>query len=196
MNRSLPGTKKIQIYSSDGTSEYPGVNVMSSKTIGALFSLRLLNGGLACAKDSRGQQRDKVRKMAATTLTDLYKIQAEARTAIQNSAGYAVFDNLGTNLLLGAGVAVNSKTGQDTFMKMTSSVGVGLGVGVNDCRMVFVVRDRAGADPVHRIRLVWCNTSRRRSQDRKVGPELARKPRVPRREYGCTGSLRRASHFS
>ena len=137
MNRSLPGTKKIQIYSSDGTSEYPGVNVMSSKTIGALFSLRLLNGGLACAKDSPDQQRDKVRKMAATTLTDLYKIQAEARTAIQNSAGYAVFDNLGTNLLLGAGVAVNSKTGQDTFMKMTS-VGVGLGVGVNDYRVVFV----------------------------------------------------------
>ena len=92
MNRSLPGSKKIQIYSSDGTSEYPGVNVMSSKTIGALFSLSLLNGGLACAKDSPDQQRDKVRKMAATTLTDLYKIQAEARTAIQNSAGYAVFD--------------------------------------------------------------------------------------------------------
>jgi lipid-binding SYLF domain-containing protein len=115
---------------------------MSSKTIGALLSLALLTAGLACAKDSPDKQRQKIRKMAATTLTDLYKIQADARNAIQKSAGYAVFNNLGTNLLLlstarGAGLAVNSKTKQDTFMKMTS-VGAGLGVGVKDYRVVFV----------------------------------------------------------
>jgi lipid-binding SYLF domain-containing protein len=115
---------------------------MRSKTIGALLNLALLTAGLACAKDSPDEQREKIRKMAATTLTDLYKLQAESRTAIQNSAGYAVFNNLGTNLLLlsmarGAGVAVNSKTRQDTFMKMTS-VGAGLGVGVKDYNVVFV----------------------------------------------------------
>ncbi len=49
---------------------------------------------------------------------------------------------MGTNLLLvstarGAGVAVNSKTKQDTFMKMISA-GVGLGVGVKDYRVIFV----------------------------------------------------------
>ena len=53
-----------------------------------------------------------------------------------------MFDNIGTNLLLlstarGAGVAVNSKTKQDTFMKMIS-LGAGLGVGVKDYRVVFV----------------------------------------------------------
>jgi hypothetical protein len=88
---------------------------MRFKTIGALLSLALLTAGLACAKDSPDQEREKIRKTAAATLTDLYKLQPEARTAIQNSAGYAVFDNLGTNLLLlsmarAAGVAVNSKT--------------------------------------------------------------------------------------
>ena len=42
---------------------------MSSKTIGALLSLALLTTGLACAKDSPDQQREKIRKMAAETLT-------------------------------------------------------------------------------------------------------------------------------
>ena len=109
---------------------------MRSKTIGTLLSLALLTASLACAKDSPDQERDKIRKMATATLADLYKLQAGARTAIQNSAGYAVFNNLGTNVLLlsmarGAGVAVDSKTRQDTFMKLTS-VGAGLGIGVKD----------------------------------------------------------------
>ena len=48
---------------------------------------------------------------------------------------YAVFNNLGTNLLLlstarGAGIAVNSKTTQETFMKMISAGG-GLGTAVS-----------------------------------------------------------------
>jgi len=49
---------------------------------------------------------------------------------------------MGTNLLLvstarGAGVAVNSQTKQEIFMKMVSA-GAGLGVGVKDYRVIFV----------------------------------------------------------
>ena len=49
---------------------------------------------------------------------------------------------MGANLLLlstarGAGIAVNSKTKQETFMKMVSA-GAGLGVGVKDYRVIFV----------------------------------------------------------
>ena len=115
---------------------------MSSKTINTLLSLALLTAVSAHAKDSPDQQREKIRKMADATLTDLYKLQAESRTAIQNSVGYAVFNNLGTNLLLlstarGQGVAVNSKTRQETFMKMISAGG-GLGIGVKDYRVIFV----------------------------------------------------------
>jgi lipid-binding SYLF domain-containing protein len=115
---------------------------MMFKTIGAVLSVTFLTVGLACAKDSPDQQREKIRKMAAATLTDLYKLQPSAQAAIQKSAGYAVFNNMGTNLLLlstarGAGVAVNSKTRKDTFMKMISA-GAGLGVGVKDYRVVFV----------------------------------------------------------
>jgi len=101
----------------------------------------LLAGGLAGAKDTPDQKREKSRKMAAQTLDDLYKLQPTSRELIQKSAGYAVFSNMGTNLLLlstarGAGIAVNSKTKQETFMKMISD-GAGLGVGVKDYRVVF-----------------------------------------------------------
>ncbi len=115
---------------------------MTFKTVGVFCSLILLAAGSASAKDTPDQQREKIRKMAGTTLAELYKLQPSAKPAIQKSAGYAVFNNMGTNLLLlstarGAGVAVNSKTKKDTFMKMISA-GAGLGVGVKDYRVVFV----------------------------------------------------------
>ena len=115
---------------------------MRSRTIAALLAMAGLTAGLSVAKDSPDQQREKIRKMAATTLADLAKLQPASKAAIQKSAGYAVFNNMGTNLLLlstarGAGVAVNSKTKQDTFMKMISA-GAGLGVGVKDYRVVFI----------------------------------------------------------
>jgi len=63
--------------------------------------------------------------MATQTLEDLYKLQPAAKTAVRTSAGYAVFNNTGTNILLlstarAAGIAINSKTKQETFMKMVS----------------------------------------------------------------------------
>jgi lipid-binding SYLF domain-containing protein len=119
-----------------------GEDRMKFGRFAGLLAITWLTTGLLGAKDAPDQQREKIRKMADATLTDLYKLQPEARTAVQNSAGYAVFNNMGTNLLLlstarGAGVAVNSKTRQDTFMKMMS-VGAGLGIGVKDYRVVFV----------------------------------------------------------
>jgi lipid-binding SYLF domain-containing protein len=108
----------------------------------ASLVLILLATGLASAKDSPDQKREKTRKMAAQTLQDLYKLQPGAEAAIQKSAGYAVFNNMGTNVLLlstarGAGIAVNSKSKQETFMKMISA-GAGLGIGVKDYRVIFV----------------------------------------------------------
>ena len=116
-------------------------------TLAALLAMAGLTVTSSAAKDSPDQQREKIRKMAAETLTDLYKLQPASRTAVQRSAGYAVFNNMGTNLLLlstarGAGVAVNSKTRRDTFMKMISA-GAGLGVGVKDYRVVFIFETEA-----------------------------------------------------
>ncbi|PWT85803.1 MAG: hypothetical protein C5B58_02455 [Acidobacteria bacterium] len=108
----------------------------------AVLAVTLLAAGLSSAKDSPDQKREKTRKMAAQTLQDLYKMEPTSRGAIEKSAGYAVFNNMGANVLLlstarGAGIAVNSKTRQETFMKMVSA-GAGLGLGVKDYRVIFV----------------------------------------------------------
>src|SRR5262245_61754105 len=115
---------------------------MRIRTIAPSLAVILLAAGLASAGDSPDQKREKTRKMAAQTLQDLYKLQPTAQAAIQKSAGYAVFNNMGANVLLlstarGAGIAVNSKTKHETFMKMISA-GAGLGMGVKDYRVIFV----------------------------------------------------------
>ena len=114
---------------------------MKFRIVASFLALILLAGASASAGDSSGKKREKTRKMAAATLEDLYKLQPTSRDMIQKAAGYAVFNNMGTNLLLlstarGAGVAVNSKTKQDTFMKMISA-GAGLGIGIKGYRVVF-----------------------------------------------------------
>jgi lipid-binding SYLF domain-containing protein len=115
---------------------------MRLRTIASCLGVILVAAGLASAGDSPDQKKEKTRKMAAQTLQDLYKAEPTAQAAIQKSAGYAVFNNLGTNLFLlstarGAGIAVNSKTKQETFMKMISA-GAGLGLGVKGYRVIFV----------------------------------------------------------
>jgi|SRR6185436_1866746 lipid-binding SYLF domain-containing protein len=116
--------------------------MMRFRTIATLFAIAGMTAGVSDAKDSPEQKRDKIRKMAAATMADLYKLHPASQPAVEKSAGYAVFNNMGTNLLLlstarGAGLAVNTKTGKDTFMKMIS-LGAGLGVGVKNYRVVFV----------------------------------------------------------
>jgi lipid-binding SYLF domain-containing protein len=115
---------------------------MKSKAIVSTVALALLSASVICAADDNAQKQAKIRKGVAETLKDLYKLQPGAQAAIQKAAGYAVFKNFGTNLLVvstasGSGIATNNQTKQDTFMKMVSA-GAGLGVGVKDFRVIFV----------------------------------------------------------
>jgi lipid-binding SYLF domain-containing protein len=115
---------------------------MRIRKITQVLVVTLLAVGVANAKDTPDQKRAKTRKMASQTLQDLYKAQPTAQGAMQKAAGYAVFNNMGTNLLLlstarGAGIAVESKSKQETFMKMISAGG-GLGIGVKDYRVIFL----------------------------------------------------------
>jgi lipid-binding SYLF domain-containing protein len=121
---------------------------MELRRLASCILLAVLAVSAGSAKDTPDQQREKSRKMAAATLDDLYKLQPAARAAIQKSAGYAVFNNMGTNLLLlstarGAGIAVDAKTKKETFMKMISA-GAGLGLGVKDYRVIFVFEKSQG----------------------------------------------------
>jgi lipid-binding SYLF domain-containing protein len=114
---------------------------MKFRVVISSVMVTLLTAGLCSGGDSPDQKREKIRKMADATLNDLYKLQPAAKGAIQASVGYAVFNDLGTHLLVlstahGSGVAVNSKTRQETFMKMLSA-GAGLGIGIKEYRVVF-----------------------------------------------------------
>jgi lipid-binding SYLF domain-containing protein len=115
---------------------------MRFKTIASTLAVILLAAGLASAADSPDQKREKTRKMAAEALQDLYKAEPNSQATIQKAAGYAVFDNMGVNVLLlstarGSGLAVNNQTKQETFMKMASAGG-GFGMGVKDYVVVFI----------------------------------------------------------
>ncbi|MBI5436966.1 MAG: hypothetical protein HY937_07670 [Nitrosomonadales bacterium] len=97
--------------------------------------------GLAAAA-TPGEKRKEIQKMRSETLAKLYKVHPLARGDIQKAAGYAVFSNIGINLILfsaagGSGVAHDNRTGRDVYMKMVSG-GVGFGLGVKDFRGVFV----------------------------------------------------------
>jgi lipid-binding SYLF domain-containing protein len=115
---------------------------MTLRAIVPLVLVTALAADAASAGDSPDKQREKIRKMAAQTLKDLARLQPTSTDAIARAAGYAVFDNRGTNLFMlstakGSGIAVDQKAKQDTFMKMISA-GAGFGMGVKKYRVVFV----------------------------------------------------------
>jgi lipid-binding SYLF domain-containing protein len=106
-----------------------------------LFSL--MGGCITTPKgETPSAKRSEVQRMRADTLSELYKVHPPAKGQVQQSVGYAVFSNVGVNLILlsaagGWGVAHDNNTGQDIYMKMVSG-GIGLGLGVKDFRGVFV----------------------------------------------------------
>jgi len=108
-----------------------------------------LSSPAVAAKDP-GKERAEVREMSQKVLSKLYSLQPEAKKAIAGSAGYAVFSSVGTKILVvgggsGKGMAVNRKTGAETFMKMVEVQG-GLGIGVKKFQLVWVFTDKAALD--------------------------------------------------
>ncbi|MCF8156251.1 MAG: hypothetical protein K9K35_09635 [Rhodoferax sp.] len=92
--------------------------------------------------ETPAEQRAEIQKMRATTLQRLYQVHPAARADVQKAAGYAVFSNVGINLIFlsaagGSGVAHDNRSGKDVYMKMVSG-GFGIGLGVKDFRGVFV----------------------------------------------------------
>jgi len=80
------------------------------------------------------------------TLNDLFKYDPKAQAILQNSYGYAVFSNVGLNLVVfsaegGVGLAHNNKTGKNTYMNMASG-GVGFGFGIKDFKAVFLFENK------------------------------------------------------
>jgi len=116
-----------------------------------LFSLICLISAITlsgCATVGGGNVKEKqqsILTMKNDVLTDLYKIKPDVKSQIANATGYAVFSNANVNVILasfggGYGVVRDNRNGQYTYMKM-GEVGVGLGLGVKDFRVVFVFHD-------------------------------------------------------
>jgi lipid-binding SYLF domain-containing protein len=126
--------------------------MISLRRFPAFVVLTALLAGLllpARAKDALDERRDKTREMRDAVLADLYKEKPELKARIKKAAGYAVFSNVGVNLIFasfagGHGIVVDRK-GNETFMKM-GSAGIGLGLGVKDFRGVFIFYDKDKLD--------------------------------------------------
>ena len=114
-----------------------------------LCSTFLLTGFLG-GNQTPEEERKEILEMRKTTLNDLYKELPGSKEAIENSVGYAVFSNIGINLLVistanGSGIAREKRSGKDTFMKMFSA-GVGIGLGIKDFRGIFVFTTQEAFD--------------------------------------------------
>ncbi len=107
-----------------------------------LLSVIFINGCATTGESSPSQKRQAVLKMKDQVLEDLYRIKPSVRAQIAAAPGYAVFSNANINVILasfggGYGVVTNNSSGQQTYMNM-GEVGIGLGAGVKDFRIVFV----------------------------------------------------------
>jgi lipid-binding SYLF domain-containing protein len=106
----------------------------------ALVAMTMISA--AALASSPDEQRQEIDQASQQTLQSLYAQQPSARRAIAESAGYAVFSDMSTKIFFaggggGKGVAVNRKSGQQTFMMMVS-VSAGLGMGISKSHLVWV----------------------------------------------------------
>lgn len=105
----------------------------------------VISGAYSCARPKGNDAETKrayVLNMKDQTLAELYKKKPEAKTIVENAAGYGVFSNFNTQLLIigsgnGYGVVINNSTGDKTYMEMAEG-GIGLGVALKDFREVIV----------------------------------------------------------
>ncbi len=115
-----------------------------SKVSAALLMGMLIAGCKSAPKDaeSKADMQGEVRAMADKTLARLYGVQPESKAVVAGSAGYAVFSNFGMKIFVagggsGEGLAINSRTKQETFMRM-AEIQAGLGMGVKKYSLVWV----------------------------------------------------------
>jgi len=89
-------------------------------------------------------------KLSAEALEKLYRIQPDARKAVEGGVGYAVFDITSIYAILfvgqkGKGVLFDNKSKKTTFMTSTR-MGTGPGAGKQRVFQVFVFKDKSAMD--------------------------------------------------
>lgn len=108
----------------------------------------LIAGGCATISGATpSEKRQSILTMKNKVLTDLFKIKPDVRSQINKAPGYAVFSNVNVNIIFasfggGYGLAKQNASGKYTYMKM-GEVGVGLGAGIKDFRIVMIFHTRS-----------------------------------------------------
>ena len=117
-----------------------------------IFVSFILFALVSCATNtgSLDERRSAVQEMKRDVLVELFEIKPDVNSQINTAAGYAVFSNANVNLILasfgaGYGILTDNESGNDTYMKM-GEVGVGLGAGVKDFRIVMIFHTREALD--------------------------------------------------
>lgn len=123
---------------------------MKTALFTALLAGALALGGCqtnASTPDEVMSARQETRDLATNTLARLDQLKPGARRAVQSAHAYAVITNFGLKIFLvgggsGRGIAVRQNPHQEVYMRM-AEVQAGLGLGVQDCRLVWVFTNEA-----------------------------------------------------
>lgn len=115
---------------------------MHARLLPVLLSLFAALAACAAPGKTPEEKRAWIDSETSDVLARLFERVPEAEKQIESAAGCAVFTNLSVDVLFvggggGYGVAVDSATGERTYMRMAEG-GIGLGLGVKDFRAVFV----------------------------------------------------------
>lgn len=120
---------------------------MKAISTGICIILALVISGCATTGGKTpDEKRQAILSMKKEVLSDLYKVKPDVKAQLSSAPGYAVFSNTNVNIILasfggGYGVVKNNKTGKHTYMKM-GEVGIGLGIGAKDFRLIFVFHNK------------------------------------------------------
>jgi len=114
-----------------------------------LIGVTSAHGALFGKKDV-DEERAKLREAQISALEKLYSEKPGTKQEIADSKGYAVFSNVGVNVLVlstqrGGGILHDNRSGQDTYMKMMSA-GAGIGLGIKDFSAIFIFHTDSALD--------------------------------------------------
>ncbi|MDX8387501.1 MAG: YSC84-related protein [Ghiorsea sp.] len=131
---------------------------MRNIAVGICLVLSLAIGGCATTGGKNPiEKRQEILTMKSEVLTEIFKLKPDVRSKLSHAAGYAVFSNANINLIFasfggGYGVVKNNTTGKYTYMKM-GEIGVGLGLGAKDFRIVMLFHSKASMN--HFVEKGW-----------------------------------------
>jgi lipid-binding SYLF domain-containing protein len=126
------------------------MNLRSLLLLAALFLPFSTHAQSKLSPAEKEAGRNAALKLSAEALEKLYKLQPDARKAVEASVGYAVFDITSIYAILfvgqkGKGVLFDNKSKKTTFMTSTR-MGTGPGAGKQRVFQVFVFKSKGAMD--------------------------------------------------